>query len=439
MHSEPDDMHPGRRIMVVDDELHVRKSIMSYLERHGYEVETFDNSSDALAAYRRNGCDLILTDVKMPVMNGVEFLGHIRDIDPDIPVILMTAYGNLELAVEAIKKGAFDFIIKPFEFEALLAAIAKGIRYRSLAQLEKDHTLQLEQALAEKVNELQAVHAQSVLSEKMATIGLLSAGVAHEINNPLAFIASNLGSLDKYLARLTDFIDWQTERMKSSCPPELLAEQEQYRKARKIDYLVNDVRVLLDESLEGVTRIRKIVASLKSFARKDDDVLELADLNELIESTLTIVWNEVKYVATLNREFGEIPPIRCYPSQLNQVIMNLLVNAAHAMKSEGTITVRTWQDGNRVCLAVSDTGCGMTEEIRSRIFEPFFTTKEAGRGTGLGLAISSDIIGKHNGTIDVASEVGKGTTFTVRLPLDPGILPHEGSVREGEAGGEPNA
>lgn len=207
--------------------------------------------------------------------------------------------------------------------------------------------------------------------------------------------------------------------LEAYCSPELLSEHQLYRKTQKIDFVIQDIRHLLEESLEGVGRIKRIVGSLKSFAHKDDNVLTKAQLNELIESTLTVVWNEIKYVATLTKELGDIPPINCFPSQLNQVIMNLLVNAAHAIEQQGTITVRTWQDGETVCFSVSDTGKGMPEEVRSKIFEPFFTTKGVGKGTGLGLSISYDIIMKHKGAIAVESEVGRGTTFTVHLPINP--------------------
>ena len=419
MSGKKEEMAPTGRIMVVDDELHVRTTICSVLEKHGHRVKAFENCNDALAAFLQNGFDLVLTDVKMPGMDGVELMGRIREHDPDTPVILMTAYADLEIATNAVKKGAFDFIIKPLEFDYLLTAIAKGIRYRYLTLFEKDHARRLERALAEKSDELQQVHAQILLSEKMASIGLLAAGVAHEINNPLAFVGSNLGSLGKYLDRMTDFLARQTDLLEACCSPELLSAHQLYRKTQKIDFVIQDIRHLLEESLEGVGRIKRIVGSLKSFAHKDDNVLTKAQLNELIESTLTVVWNEIKYVATLTKELGDIPPINCFPSQLNQVIMNLLVNAAHAIEQQGTITVRTWQDGETVCFSVSDTGKGMPEEVRSKIFEPFFTTKGVGKGTGLGLSISYDIIMKHKGAIAVESEVGRGTTFTVHLPINP--------------------
>lgn len=411
-------MQSNHRVLVVDDEFHVRNTIVPLLEMRGYCVDSFENAADALAAFQEGEFDLVLTDVKMPGMDGVELLGRIRAVDPGIPVILMTAFADLNMAVNAVKMRAFDFIIKPFDPECLLAAVDKGLKYRYLCRLEKDYNRELEGAVAEKTRELQELHSQLVLTDKMAGIGLLSAGIAHEINNPVAFIASNLANMSKYVGRLTDYVTWQAGLITSCCSSGILEEHERYKRTNKIDYVAKDLCAMVEESLEGVERIKKIVTSLKNFSRKDENVLAEADLNDLVESTLTIVWNEIKYVATLNKELGDIPAIRCYPSQLSQVIMNLLVNAAHAIeKGPGTITVRTWADDAAVYLEVGDSGCGISPENLDKIFAPFFTTKEAGKGTGLGLSICYDIVSRHKGSISVKSEMGKGTTFTVRLPV----------------------
>ena len=406
------------RVMVVDDEGHVRGSISPLLEKYGYCVSSFGNAADALAAFRQGGCDLILSDVKMPGMDGIELLKHVREFAPDVPVILMTAYANLDMAIEAIKKGAFDFIIKPFDPEVLLSAISKGIRFHQLCKLEKDYKIHLEEAIAQKSHELEAVYSQAMLSEKMAAIGLLSAGVAHEINNPVTFIFSNLENLSKYITRMTDFMNFQTETIKTCCSNEVILEVEKQCSKNKVNTITEDIQNLVEESRDGTERIKNIVASLRNFSRNDEQVLVEANLNSLIESTLTIVWHEIKYVATIHRELSEIPPIMCYPSELGQVIMNLLVNAAHAIdKGPGTIGIRTWSDNDAAYLAVSDDGCGISPEILDRIFIPFFTTKEVGKGTGLGLSISYEIVKKHHGEILVDSIPGQGTTFTVKLPF----------------------
>ena len=271
--------------------------------------------------------------------------------------------------------------------------------------------------LNETLAALKRSQAKVLHQEKMASIGQLAAGVAHEINNPIGFINSNLSTLGKYLSRLSGFLAVQTECIAAGAPPEQVESVRQQQARLKIDYIVKDLEDLVRESLEGAERVRSIVADLKSFSRVDESEYKQADLNECLRSTINIVWNEIKYKATLKKELGEIPRTRCYPQQMNQVFMNLLVNAAHAIEHQGTITVRSWEEDGYVCVSVADTGHGISEENLNRIFEPFFTTKEVGKGTGLGLSITYDIVKKHNGEITVRSEPGKGTEFTVRIPV----------------------
>jgi two-component system NtrC family sensor kinase len=277
----------------------------------------------------------------------------------------------------------------------------------------KQFTVELENAYSD----LKATQAQVVHQEKMASIGQLAAGVAHEINNPMGFISSNLGTLLKYHNRMNEFIQAQTELIGKETDEELSAGLRQMRKGLKLDYIIEDGIELIKESLEGAERVRTIVQNLKGFSRVDEAESKHADINECILSTVNIVWNELKYKASLIKELGDIPRTKCHPQQLNQVFMNLLVNAAHAIETQGEITVRTWHENGSIYAMVKDSGCGMPPEVVNRIFEPFFTTKEVGKGTGLGLSISYDIVKKHNGEIIVESKPGSGTTFTVRLPV----------------------
>jgi two-component system NtrC family sensor kinase len=277
-------------------------------------------------------------------------------------------------------------------------------------------TQELEEAMAE----LKEAQVQIFQQEKMASVGQLAAGVAHEINNPMGFISSNLGSLEKYVNRLTEYIGVVDQAMQGCCEGSQAAPVLDARKRLKIDHILDDAHQLIVESQDGAGRVRRIVQDLKSFSRVDQAETAFADLNEALETTINIAWNELKYVAELRKEFGDIPKVKCFPQQLNQVFLNLLVNAAHAMEGQqGTITVKTAlaDAGDVVVVSISDTGCGMTEEVRKRIFEPFYTTKEVGKGTGLGLSISYDIIKKHGGSIEVQSEPGRGTTFTIELPV----------------------
>jgi len=271
--------------------------------------------------------------------------------------------------------------------------------------------------LTQAYTELKETHNQLIEQEKMASIGQLAAGVAHEINNPTGYIISNLGTLAKYQSRLVEFLKAQSEIIDTldSTKRQNLAT---LRRQMKIDYILGDLPDLVSESLDGAERVKNIVHSLKCFSRRDNDVCTTASIIDCLESTINIIWNEIKYHATLKKEFGDLPQIRCYPQKLSQVFMNLIVNAAHALGEKGEITVSAWQKNNAIYVAVTDTGSGIPEEIRGRIFEPFFTTKESGKGTGLGLSISYGIIREHGGEITVESTVGTGTTFTVMLPLD---------------------
>jgi len=272
--------------------------------------------------------------------------------------------------------------------------------------------------LTQAYEELKATHSQLLQQEKMASIGQLAAGVAHEINNPMGFISSNLGTMEKYLDRLTGFLELQSAGIEESAPEGVRAQIAEARRKAKVDYILGDARSLLAESKDGAERVRTIVQNLKSFSRVDEAQATYVDLNECLESTVTIAWNELKYKTTLNRDYGELPPVKCLPQQLNQVFLNLLVNAAHAIEKQGEVTIRTRVACDQVTVAIRDTGCGIPEGIRNRIFEPFFTTKEVGKGTGLGLSISYDIIKKHGGNIDVESEAGVGTVFTITLPIE---------------------
>ncbi len=272
--------------------------------------------------------------------------------------------------------------------------------------------------LEKAYQELKATQATIVHQEKMASIGQLAAGVAHEINNPMGFISSNLGTLGKYQAKLSEHIRILSETIEAGSDENARRVLEQNRKTLKIQYVLEDSADLVKESLEGADRVRTIVQNLKSFSRVDQTECKAADINECLESTIKIVWNELKYKADLVRDLGEIPLIRCFPQQINQVFMNLLVNASHAIETHGEIRVRTWHADGWVYASIADNGCGIPETIRNRIFEPFFTTKEVGKGTGLGLSITYDVIKKHHGDIWVESEPGKGTTFTFKLPIN---------------------
>jgi PAS domain S-box-containing protein len=319
--------------------------------------------------------------------------------------------------VAIVSKDITDDLLKSEQIKSLNRELQKAVEEVQEKNAELVGTL----------SRLKETQSQILQSEKMASIGQLAAGVAHEINNPVGFVSSNLKTLTDYqqnigqiLSEYRQFIDTVSGPDDSGMDREALEALNAriQEKASELDiaYILEDIPGLIHESREGLDRIKKIVMDLKNFSHPGEDVLKLADINQNLESTLNIVWNELKYKATVTKDYGELPQVKCYPQQLNQVFMNLLVNAAQAIEKQGEIHIITCAAGGDVEIIVSDTGQGIDEKNLGRIFDPFFTTKEVGKGTGLGLNVTYNIIKKHHGAIDVRSEVGKGTTFTIRIP-----------------------
>ena len=280
------------------------------------------------------------------------------------------------------------------------------------------------EALEEANRRLKENQGQLLQSEKMAMVGQLAAGVAHEINNPVGFVLSNLNTLGEYEADLADLLAFYDELLElipagdQSAIESKLQEIETQKEEMDLEFLLDDLKNLVTESRDGAERVRKIVRDLRDFSHVDRKERMPADINAGLESTLNIVWNELKYKAEVERQYGELPEVECYPMELNQVFMNILINASHAIEEKGKITIRSYADEDAVCVAITDTGKGMSPEIQAKVFMPFFTTKDVGEGTGLGLSMCYNIVTeKHGGQISVASEEGKGTTFTVRIPL----------------------
>jgi len=265
------------------------------------------------------------------------------------------------------------------------------------------------------------MQAQLMQQDKLATIGQLAAGVAHEINNPMGFVGSNMVTLRKYVEKYNHYIDGLEQEIKSSSSGALPEPVQTLRRSLKLDYMIHDINALLDENIEGIERVERIVHDLSTFSRSASSISDSADLNSCLESTVNILMNEIKYSAVLIREYGELPEVQCNAQQINQVFMNLLINALHAIQDKGEelgeIVVRSWGDDDNAFVSVYDTGCGIPAVNMPKIFDAFFTTKEIGKGTGLGLSISLDIIRRHGGEIMVKSEVGIGSTFTIRLPV----------------------
>ena len=304
---------------------------------------------------------------------------------------------------------------EPDYFDGVLTDITE----RKIQQLRLGATLSEQKVLNKRLEE---AHNQLLQSEKMASIGQLAAGVAHELNNPIGFVHSNLGTLNSYLQDLMSIID-SFEKAANDIPDVLspqIASTLRLMEERDFAFVKEDIFNLLAESKEGLGRVRKIVQDLKSFSRVGEQQWQEADLHQGLDSTLNIVWNELKYKCKVIKEYGDLPAVHCLISQINQVFMNLLVNAGQAIEGLGTITIRTRLEGDdSVCIEISDTGKGIDPEHINRVFDPFFTTKPIGKGTGLGLSLSYSIIERHQGRIEVSSELGAGSTFRIVLPIHP--------------------
>lgn len=303
--------------------------------------------------------------------------------------------------------------------------------YKKAYEREKAARLAAEKLLDEKTREVQSsmstiqyqfdelkkAQSQLVQSEKMASLGQLAAGVAHEINNPVGFVISNISTLNEYAEVLREFIE---KSLIYVAKPDGAIKQDLVSISKKEDlpFVVEDIMSIVKDAQEGLVRVKDIVANLKQFARTDEEESEAFDVNENIENTIKVAWNELKYHVTLNKELDESIPLAFgHAGQINQVVLNMLVNAAQAIEGDGQVSIRTTLVDEYVRLDIEDTGCGMPDEVKLKIFDPFFTTKPVNVGTGLGLSISYGIIEKQGGKIEVESEVGKGTCFKIYLPI----------------------
>jgi two-component system, NtrC family, sensor kinase len=393
---------------------------------------------------------LAFVDMRMPPgWDGVTTIEHLWNQDPRLQVVVCTAYADYSWDEVLGRLQARDRLLilkKPFDpievcqlastltakWELTRQAASQLSRLEEAVQERTREITQANQALQAEIAERKHLEGQLVQSEKLASIGQLAAGVAHEINNPIGFIFSNFGALEKYLGSLFEMLEAYEKAESSIGKPDVAAMLQALRERMELDYLKEDIPVLMRESKDGIVRVRQIVQDLKDFSRVDaSQEWQRAQLHPGIDSTLNIVASEIKYAAEVVKEYGSLPDIECLPAQLNQVVLNLVVNAAHAMGSErGRIVIRTGAADASVWLEVEDNGAGMAPEVLTRIFDPFFTTKPVGKGTGLGLSLAYGIVQKHHGRIDVQSVVGKGTTFRVLLPVSQ-PLPSPGAAPAG--------
>lgn len=429
-----DNMHDAKtqRLLIVDDKAENIQILMELLKDR-YKISAATSGGKALELIE-NGLqpDLILLDVIMPAMDGFQVISKLKGSDEtsSIPVIFVTGLNDTDVERKGLDMGAIDFISKPFSPELVKARIRNHLELKQIRDGLEDivaartgelsiinQKLQSEIEDKEKAyDQLKSAQTALVSQEKLASIGQLSSGIAHELNNPLGFITSNFYVLKHYFDSIQGFIEEACGLIESSDSLDALVEK------YNIDSVTEEIKAIFDESAEGFTRISCIVDNLLAFARTDNGKLSLLNINAAIKSTLAVARNELKYVAEVTEDFGDIPDSEFNAGEVNQVFLNILLNAAYAVKSQqrqtpGHINIKTWNDDKWIYISIEDDGPGVPENIQEKIFDIFFTTKPMGEGTGLGLNIVHDIIvSRHKGDIKLTSEPGR-TCFTITLPI----------------------
>lgn len=408
--------HP--RILIVDDEEVVRSLFQNYLSER-YSCQTAASFDEAMIHLNQESFSLVITDNIMPGRSGVELLREIRAQFPDTVVIMVSAVGRTQRVLDVVRLGAYDYLIKPCELDVLAMSVEHALERRTLLRAARYYKQDLERRNTELKNskaELERLQAQIVHSEKMASLGQLAAGIAHELNNPAGFIYGNMGILKDCAQGLERLLKFYEVLPVSA---EVCAEIDRLKDEIDYEHTLADLNSIVADCHEGAERIRDVVNNLRIFSRLDEAEFKKVDIHEGLESTIRLLSHYYNSGhLTLNRDYARLPLVDCYAGQLNQVWMNLLVNAAQAIKERGEVRVRTEQKEQMVIVAISDTGCGISTANLKSIFNPFFTTKPVGEGTGLGLSVTYGIIERHHGSIEVESCPGKGTTFTVAIPVE---------------------
>ncbi|MGB3760961.1 MAG: response regulator [Rivularia sp. (in: cyanobacteria)] len=422
-------------ILLVDDNPTNLKVLFEAIQGYGWKALMATDGESAIEQAEYAQPDLILLDIMMPGIDGFETCRRLKanSITENIPVIFMTALSDTTDKVKGLEIGAVDYITKPFQKEEVIARLKLHLKLSLLTRNLEQQVQQRTAELTQSVSQLQQTQLQLIQSEKMSTLGQLVAGIGHEINNPIGFIAGSCSNIEEYLNDIFSLVELQQQKLSDSEDEEI----EELIEEIDLEYLKEDLPKLLKSMRQGITRLKDISLSLRTFARGDIASQVEYQIHEGINSTLMLLKHRLKDIGERSKieiikNYSELPPINCYPGQLNQVFMNIIANAIdafddlHENSDDSTanlpysITITTSVDStqNTVLICIEDNALGMPPEVQARIFEQSFTTKPVGKGTGLGLAISYQIIvEKHSGKIDCLSTIGKGTKFIITLPI----------------------
>ncbi len=409
--------NPDRRILIVDDDETIREVFAACLSRR-FSCTTASNVDEALAHLSRQPFALVISDILMPGRSGVELLREVTARFPDTAVVMASGVDRTQRVLDTVRLGAYDYLIKPCDMDVLELCVERALERRALLRDGRRYKQDLERRnkeLARRKAELERLQGQIVHTEKMASLGQLAAGVAHEINNPAGFIYGNMDILRECVGGLEKLLKIYEG---VPLPAEVEAEVRAFKDEIGYEDTLEDLHSIINDCYNGAERIRDVVQNLRTFSRLDEADYKLVDLHEGLDSTIRLLSQYYGPDRTrLERVYGQLPPVSCYAGQLNQVWMNLLANASQAAGPEGTVRIATRLETGKAAVYISDNGPGIKPEHMRRIFDPFFTTKPVGEGTGLGLSISYSIIERHGGEIRVKSRPGEGATFLVTLPL----------------------
>jgi signal transduction histidine kinase len=428
-----DSLSQKMHILLVDDNPTNLKVLFEAIGGYGWKALMATDGESAIEQAEYAQPDLILLDVMMPGIDGFETCRRLKanPVTENIPVIFMTALADTTDKVRGLEIGAVDYITKPFQKEEVIARLKLHLKLSLLTRNLEQQVEQRTAELTQSVGQLQQTQLQLVQSEKMSTLGQLVAGIGHEINNPIGFIAGSCSNIEEYIKDIFSLVELQQEKLSDSEDEEI----EELIEEIDLEYLKEDLPKLMNSMRQGITRLKDISLSLRTFARTDIAYQVEYQIHEGLNSTLMLLKHRLKDIGnrpkiSIIKNYSDLPPISCYPGQLNQVFMNIIANAIDAFDDlhspddstanlSYSIRITTSVDSanNTISICIEDNALGMTPGVQARIFEQSFTTKPVGKGTGLGLAISYQIIvDKHSGTIDCFSTPGKGTKFIITLP-----------------------